>query len=82
MLWESKIFWATQEGACFASELTLELGQKEPGGQNDLKNIDYSLSSHLVLVGNLRKAQRCHQAEVRSVSPRLHGKGAQMTCGP
>lgn len=51
-LYESGVFCGTQEEGYFASELTLELEQKEPRGWNDLKNIDYFLSSHLVLVGD------------------------------
>lgn len=74
MLCESRVFCRTQEGGgCLTSEVALELGQKEPGGKNDLKNIDYSLLSHLVLNGKLEESSELSQ-EAR------HRKGAPMTC--
>lgn len=48
MLWKSN-FLENLRREMFASELILKLGQKDPGGQHDLKKIEYSLSSHFVL---------------------------------
>ena len=49
--------------------------------ETDLKNTEYSLSSPCTCV-KFEEGSEISQAEVRSVSPRLHGKGAQMIRGP
>ena len=71
------MFWG-----CFVFKLTVKLGQKEPGGWNDLKNTEHSLFSHLALVGNLKMGTELPPRGSQVSVSQTTWQGAQMTHGP